>query len=64
MKIQGSECEFKIFSLTIRIKRNDRKFGCLSASEFRIWSGARCRIVEKILLSNEEPCILKRPVPL
>jgi len=47
----------KIFSLTILIERNGRKFGCLSASEFRICSEARFRIVEKMLLSNEEPCL-------
>ena len=44
----------KIFSVTILIERNGRKFGCLSVSEFRICSEARFRIVEKMLLSNEE----------
>ena len=53
------KCELKIFSLTILIERNGRKFGCLSSSEFRICSGARFRIVEKMLLSNEEPCFFR-----
>ena len=46
----------KIFSVTILIERNGCKFGCLSESEFRICSEARFRIVEKMLLSNEELC--------
>ena len=45
----------KIFSVTILIERNGCKFGCLSESEFRICSEARFRIVENMLLSNEEP---------
>ena len=46
----------KIFSVTMLIERNGSKFGCLSSkSEFRICSGARFSIVEKTVLSNEEP---------
>ena len=44
------------------IERNGCKFGCLSTSEFRICSEARFSIVEKILLSNEEPLVSKTSV--
>ena len=52
----------KIFSVIILIERNGCKFGCLSKSEFRICSEARFRIVEKMLLNNEESCFSETSV--
>jgi hypothetical protein len=37
----GSECEFKIFSVTILIERNGCKFGCLSCRRQRV-SNLQC----------------------